>query len=218
MKSRFIYIIFAIMLMLLVSPYLRPIGLIGHLLNTLLVTMIPLSCSFALTGDKKTAIMILLIAAPFVILDGLDYFYPSRLLIVVAYSFATFLYFYIVILLTKRLLDIREVTADLVYCAISIYLLIGVGWAGLYTIVEGILPGSFSGTLESEDLLYFSFVTLTTLGYGDVLPLSTLGKRLAMLEASMGSIYMTVIVAMIVGRYMSMHSSDGLKSETNYKK
>ena len=218
MKSRFIYIIFAIMLMLLVSPYLRPIGLIGHLLNTLLVTMIPLSCSFALTGDKKTAIIILLIATPFVILDGLDYFFPSRLLIIVAYSFATFLYFYIVILLTKRLLDIREVTADLVYCAISIYLLIGVGWAGLYTIVEGILPGSFSGTLESEDLTYFSFVTLTTLGYGDVLPLSTLGKRLAMLEASMGSIYMTVIVAMIVGRYMSMHLVLDSKNETNSKK
>jgi hypothetical protein len=218
MKSRFIYIIFAIVLVLLVSPFLRPIGLFGHLFNTLLIAMIPLSSGFALTGDKKTAIVILLIAAPFVILDGLNYFSPHRLLIIVAFSFATFLYFYIAILLTKRLLAIRVVTADLIYCAISIYLLIGVGWGGVYTIVEVISPGSFSGTPESGDLLYFSFVTLTTVGYGDVLPLSTLGKRLAMLEAAMGSIYMAVIVAMIVGRYMSMHLESDSKNGTNSKK
>jgi hypothetical protein len=190
----------------------------GHLFNTLLIAMIPLSSSFALTRDKKTAIIILLIATPFVILDGLNYFSPNRFLMIVAFSFATFLYFYIVILLTKRLLAIRVVTADLIYCAISIYLLIGVGWAGVYSIVEGISPGSFSGTLESGDLLYFSFVTLTTVGYGDVLPLSTLGKRLTILEAAMGSIYMAVIVAMIVGRYMSMHLVPDSKNETNAKK
>jgi hypothetical protein len=218
MKSRFIYIIFAIISVLLVSPFLSSIGLFGHLFNTFLITMIPLSSSFALTGDKKTAIIILLIAAPFVILDGLNYFFPNRLLTIVAFSFATFLYFYIAILLTKCLLAIRVVTADLIYCAISIYLLIGVGWSGVYTIVEGISPGSFSGALESGDLLYFSFVTLTTVGYGDVLPLSTLGKRLAILEAAMGSIYMAVIVAMIVGRYMSMNSEPDSKNEINSKK
>jgi 4-hydroxybenzoate polyprenyltransferase len=64
MMSRFIYIIFAIILVLLVSPFLQPIGLFGHFFNTLLIAMIPLSSGFALTGDKKTAIVILLIAAP----------------------------------------------------------------------------------------------------------------------------------------------------------
>jgi hypothetical protein len=93
MKSRFIYIIFAIISVLLVSPFLRPFGLFGHLFNTLLVIMIPLSSSFALTRDKKTAIIILLIAAPFVILDGFNYFFPNRLLIIVAFILATFLYF-----------------------------------------------------------------------------------------------------------------------------
>jgi voltage-gated potassium channel Kch len=139
-------------------------------------------------------------------------------LTIVAYSFATTLYFYIAFLLVKNLLSIKVVTADLVFCAISIYLLIGIGWAGIYTVVEGISPGSFTGTSEGGDLLYFSFVTLTTVGYGDVLPLSTLGKRLAIFEAAMGSIYMAVIVAMIVGRYMSMHLEPDSKNETNSKK
>jgi len=218
MKSRFIYIIFAIMLVLLVYPFLRPAGMIGHFFSTLLVAMIPLSSGLALTRDKKTATIILVIATPFVILDGLNFFSPHRLLMIAAFSFATVLYFYIVILLTKCVLAIRKVTVDLIYCAISIYLLIGMGWAGVYTILESISPGSFSGTPESGDLLYFSFVTLTTVGYGDVLPLSVLGKRLAIVEGAMGSIYMAVIVAMIVGRYMAMHSDQDSKSETNSQK
>ena len=179
---------------------------------------VPLSSSLALIRDRKTPIVILLIATPYVILDGLNFYFPHRFLIIVAFSFATVLYIYIVILLTKCILTIRVVTADLIYCAISVYLLIGMGWAGVYTIVEAISPGSFSATPESGDLLYFSFVTLTTVGYGDILPLSVLAKRLAILEGAMGSIYMAVIVAMIVGRYMSMHIESDSKDETNNKK
>jgi hypothetical protein len=213
MKSRFIYIIFAIMLVLLVSPFIRPLGLMGHLCSTLFVAMIPLSSALALTGDRENATIILLIAAPFVILDGLNFFFTSHLLMVVAFSFATALYFYIVFLLVKNLLTIRVVTADMIYCAISIYLLIGIMWAGIYTVVEGISPGSFSATSETVDLLYFSFVTLTTVGFGDVVPLSILGKRLAVFEAAMGSIYMAVIIAMIVGRYMVMQLEQDSESE-----
>ena len=213
MKSRFIYIIFAIVLVLLITPFLRPLGLSGHLFSTLLIAMIPLSSALALSDNRKTTIVILLIAAPFVILEVLNYFFASRLLMIVAIGFATVLYFYIAFLLVKNLLTIKVVTADMIYCAISIYLLIGIGWSGVYTILEGISPGSFSATSEAGDLLYFSFVTLTTVGYGDVLPVSILGKRLAVFEAAMGSIYMAVIIAMIVGRYMSMQIERDSESE-----
>jgi hypothetical protein len=217
MNSRFIYIILAIMLVLLVGPFLRPLGLFGYLFSTLLLAMIPLSSALALTHNRKTTIVILLIAAPFVILDGLNFFFESRLVTIVAISFATVLYFYIAFLCVKNLLSIKVVTGDMIFCAISIYLLIGIGWAGIYTVVEGISPGSFSVAFESGDLLYFSFVTLTTLGYGDVLPLSLLGKRLAVFEAAMGSMYMAVIIAMIVGRYMSMQVEQDSESEISLK-
>jgi voltage-gated potassium channel Kch len=91
-------------------------------------------------------------------------------------------------------------------------------WAGIYTVHEGISPGSFSGLSETTDLLYFSFVTLTTVGFGDVAPISILAKRLAIFEAAMGSIYMAIIIAMIVGRYMSMQVEQDSESETSSKK
>ena len=215
MKSRFIYIILAIVLVMLVNPFIRQTGKIGYFFATMLITMIPLASYHALTEDRKRAITILLIAAPFVILDGINMFFANRYLMVVAYSFATILYFYIVVLLVRNLLSQKIITANLIYCAISIYLLIGIMWAGLYVVLEGISPGSFSGISDTADLVYFSFVTLTTVGFGDVAPLSILVKRLAVFEAAMGGIYMAIIIAMIVGRYMSMQAELDSESETN---
>ena len=215
MKSRFIYIIFAIILVLLVNPFIRPLGLIGHLFSTLILSLIPLASAYTLTEDRKKAIIVLLIAAPFVILEGLNVFFTNRPLMVVAYSFGTILYFYIIVLLVIKLLSIRVITADLIFCAISIYLLIGIMWAGIYRVLEGISPGSFS---ETTDLLYFSFVTLTTVGFGDVAPLSSLSRRLAVFEAAMGNVYVAVIIAMIVGRYMQMQVGQNSENETSSKK
>lgn len=206
------------MLVILVSPYIRHTGPAGHLLTTLLTAMIPLSSFYALTADRKRAFIILFLAAPFVILDPMSLFFSNRYLLLVALSFGTLLYFYIVVLLVRNLLSYRVITADLIYCAIATYFLIGVMWAGIYMVVEGISPGSFSGISEMSDLVYFSFVTLTTVGYGDISPQTILAKRLAIFEAAMGGIYLAVIIAMLVGRYMSMEEEKDIESEFNSKK
>jgi hypothetical protein len=91
-------------------------------------------------------------------------------------------------------------------------------WAGIYVVLEGLSPDSFSGISETSDLLYFSFVTLTTVGFGDVAPLSILSKRLAVFESAMGGIYMAVIIALIVGRYMSLQSRQDPKRDSNLEK
>ncbi len=218
MKSRFLYIILAIMLVILVTPFIRQSGITGHLITTLLAALIPLTSFYALTADRNRAIIILFIAAPFVILDGMSMFFTNRYLMIASISFGTILYFYIIILLVINLLSYRVVTADLIYCAISTYFLIGVMWAGIYFVLEGISPGSFSGISETADLLYFSFVTLTTVGFGDITPQSVLGKRLAVFEAAMGGIYLAVIIAMIVGRYMTMQAEQDSESDLNSKK
>ncbi len=170
MKSRFIYIILSIMLVILVSPYIRYTGKTGHIITTLLAAMIPLASFYALIADRKRAIIILFLAAPFVILDGMSMFFANSYLLIAAMSFGIILYFYIVVLLVSNLLSYRVITADLIYCAISTYFLIGIMWAGIYTVLEGIYPGSFSGISEAGDLLYFSFVTLTTVGFSEITP------------------------------------------------
>jgi hypothetical protein len=206
------------MVVILLTPFIRNAGKGYHLLTTLFAAMIPLTSFYALTADRDRAIIILVIAAPFVIFDGVNLFLPNRYLMSASIGFGTILYGYIIFLLVRNLLSYRFVSADLIYCAIATYLLIGIMWSGVYMALEELVPGSFSTISEKADLLYFSFATLTTVGFGDITPQSILGKRLSVFEAAMGDIYLAVIVAMIVGRYMTMQFEQNIESEIKHRK
>jgi len=114
-------------------------------------------------------------------------------------------------LLVAILFTIQQVAigTDRIVGAICIYLLLGVIWAMTYTLVDLVSPGSFAGfspTTEQgwdSEWLYFSFVTMTTLGYGDILPVSATSRGLAYMQAVVGQFYIAVLVAGLVGAYVS---------------
>ena len=104
------------------------------------------------------------------------------------------------------------VTRESVAGAICAYLFIGLMWAEVYSIIEIVSPGSFSsgavGTagiasarMQVSHFTYFSFVTMTTLGYGDVTPVSRPAQTLATLEAIIGQMYVAVLIARLVTVY-----------------
>jgi Ion channel len=86
--------------------------------------------------------------------------------------------------------------------AIAVYLLFGIGWAHAYHIAAALVPGSFnysSGELSTvQDWAYYSFVTLTTLGYGDITPVRPIARNLAVTEALAGQLYLAVMLARLV--------------------
>ena len=93
-----------------------------------------------------------------------------------------------------------------VFGAVCVYLLIGLSWAILFGLVDR-FPGedSFRGLDGAPGTyLYFSFVTLTTLGYGDIVPLSAAARTLVALEATLGQLYLAILVAALVGRLGSV--------------
>ena len=101
------------------------------------------------------------------------------------------------------------VDADRLMGSLCVYMLLGMLWAVYYALVEMIDPGAFHYAVPTADIqpashfLYYSFVTLTTLGYGDVVPVSPLVRTPAYLEAVVGQVYLTVLVASLVGRHVS---------------
>lgn len=100
-----------------------------------------------------------------------------------------------------------RVTLDVVRGGISVYLLIGYVWALLYGIVAALDAEAFSQPLLLQNsyikAFYFSFTTLTTLGYGDILPKSEIALVLTNLEAIVGQMYSTVFITILVGGYLS---------------
>ncbi|MEL6224462.1 MAG: potassium channel family protein [Cyanobacteria bacterium J06627_8] len=105
-----------------------------------------------------------------------------------------------------------RVTLDTVQGGISIYLLIGYVWALFYSMISTLDADAFSQSLLARGYflqsLYFSFTTLTTLGYGDIVPVSDVALVFSNLEAIMGQMYSTVFIAILVGGYLAQHSNN----------
>ena len=110
---------------------------------------------------------------------------------------------------TKALFEQEDADTNLILAAVVVYLLAAVTFAQVFEILELIQPGSFSGVPDGghprelgNALLYFSFVCITTMGYGDILPVSELARPLAVLEGVFGTLYLAVMIARLVGLHI----------------
>lgn len=132
----------------------------------------------------------------------------SWLIIISLISILGFLMTAIVFTFRKIAMD-TEISANRIIGAISVYLLLGVLWAVAYTLVELSSPGSISGfdvgasSQWNSNWLYFSFVTMTTLGYGDIAPVSAIARVMAYMQAVFGQFYIAILVAGLVSAYIS---------------
>ncbi len=109
----------------------------------------------------------------------------------------------------------NDINPNRIVGAICIYLLLGVMWSIAYSVLEYLQPGSFKGLTElampawNPDWIYFSFVTITTLGYGDITPLTQTARSLSFAEAIVGQFYIAVLVAGLVSAYISAKQGSG---------
>jgi len=115
------------------------------------------------------------------------------------------------IYVSKSLLKNNEVDIDTVISAISGYILIGLSFGILFYILEVSISGNYSGAgsdLTYFGAIYFSFVTMSTLGYGDILPISEAARSLVIITTLVGQFYMAIIVGIIVGKFISSRKNN----------
>jgi hypothetical protein len=130
--------------------------------------------------------------------------FPNRLLSGLHWGFLAAFFALTAVGLFAYLTNSPSIGRAHLYTAISIYLLIGYTWAALYYAWDVFYPGSIQlsqATNHQSELLYFSFVTLSTIGYGDVVPLSGEARMLAVLEGVTGVLYIAVTVGVLVSSY-----------------
>lgn len=132
-------------------------------------------------------------------------FVPGRIPIVLGGLLAIATLVFICYVLLSRIVKHPVVTSATISASLVVYLMLGVIWAQAYRLVEHSRPGSFSGIAEGtvaelqRDLFYFSYVTLTTLGFGDISPVGAEARSLVITEAIVGQLYLVVLVAGVVG-------------------
>ena len=161
-------------------------------------------------------LLVLAVGLPGLALSGLGVSLGNANLVAVGLVLSGIQVGIIVVGIVRGILTLRDVSANAVLSAACGYLLLGLLWSAVYGLTEIAFTGSFTdqgrAIREIDDplreMVYYSYVTLTTLGYGDVVPQLPMARSLAVLEAVSGQLYMAILVAGLVGRYASQKRSD----------
>lgn len=183
----------------------------GHLATNGCVVLLIGTCVAAACSRPRSRLMALLFGLPIMAVTGWSLFewpHPSHATFVLQRSSMTVFLAFTTISILLDLIDRRQITRDTFVGAFCGYLLLGVIWTELYCWIDLVSPNSFSeptpvdaGTaIEARwgQMQYFSFMTLSTLGYGDVLPITPLTRLLACMEAICGQFYLAILVAGLV--------------------
>ncbi len=209
-RFSFSQFLIAIAALFLTAPY---VSTLPHapLIQTSLMTVVMFSALIAIGGRRRSLVIAVLLAIPAFVAKWLYHFLPSSFPHVVGFMAETLFVSFVVFRLLRFILRMPEVNFETICAAISAYLMIGVLWGLIYAFVENMHPGSFVFTvghatdrrMSGMNGIYFSFVTLATVGYGDIIPLSPMARTLAVIEAMCGMFYITVLIARLVAVYSS---------------
>ena len=189
------------------------------LIKNILFTAIVIFGTFSLDFIKRAKKILIASGTATICLNWLDHLFPSHVLDLV-FSFSFFFFnLFIVVFMVRYIAQSKKVNFTIILNSINCYLLIGMLGSVLLAMSEilqkflyHIDTGAIifaGGTAQGyHDFLYFSFVTLTTLGYGDVTPVSAFAKSATIVIAVTGQLYLTILIAMLVGKYLSRTETD----------
>jgi len=217
-RGRFSYLFFAQVLLLILFPYVETPGLPTVLFRLLGVSAF-LSCVYALSEKHAHWITALALAIPAGILNAIYAFRPSAGLAVPTLICTLLFLIFTLAFLLRAVIKAEKVTHDTIYGAISVYLMMAIVWGAAYMLLETTQPTAFSMDIarhgnrgmDWSDCVFYSFVTLTTIGYGDIVPITAQARSLSILEAVSGTLYVAVLIARFVGVYSATKTQHRLK-------
>jgi voltage-gated potassium channel len=208
-KGRFMRLLVLLLGLLVLSPLFEEFFKL-RILEGLFFTAIFIYSAYSFSRSKALAAAVSL-AVPTIAFFWLKPFFSAQWLeISGGLCGAAFMAIIIAAILHHVFLQ-QDVSVDLIAGAIVAYLLMALMWSMVYGVLETSHPGSFNlptGTSQTPPALfrYFSFVTITTVGYGDITPVTPTARAFANLEAVVGQLYLVILVSWLVGMYVSQKS------------
>ena len=220
-ERRHLLLLISILLLFTVSPFIVTLRH-GLLILNIVGATVVVAGSFALSERKQLFRTAIILSAISIVGTVLLLAFPQHWTVLVSHSSIILLVAFFFGAILAYVLRSGRVTSDKIFGAICVYLLLGFAWGYTYALLDEIQPGSFAALTETArndyvarvmQLRYFSFMTLTTVGYGDILPRSAAARTRAALEAVMGQIYLAVLVARLVGLHIVHGNSSRSRDE-----
>lgn len=214
------HILFVVALLICWVPVARTVPGAGPILEGLLYVGL-FAGIYAVSERRRQMVIAIALATATGVVRLIMLIEHNPALAPVASTLSLVFFAYIAAVILGAVFRAPRVDTQTIIGAITVYVLAGISFAMAYMAIEQISPGNFivstgepmydfeqhgSGTIAS--FIYFSFVTLSTLGYGDIQPVSNIVRHLAMTEAVVGQLYIAVLIARLVGLKIS-HDSLG---------
>jgi hypothetical protein len=188
----------------------------GDIIVSILLSLVLISAVLAVSNRRSTLVVAVLLATPAIIARWIDHFRPHLVPPAVFLIAGLVLVAFVVINLLRFVLRAPSVSIEVLCASISAYLLLGLAWTMAYWLVDQLTPGgafSFNTNAGPRSMngftgFYFSFITLSTVGYGDITPVSRIARWLAAMEAMTGLLYVAILIARLVALYSTPKSRD----------
>ncbi|MCH8073099.1 MAG: two pore domain potassium channel family protein [Proteobacteria bacterium] len=210
MKNNFSYLLVALLILIIGVPVAYDLELISLPLSKVLGISSLLAIGVgSLRGAGRLFHVAIFLVVAGIILNILSVALDNDALHIIS-QLTLFVFLLLTTFNTLRKVAVgNDISLNRIVGAVCVYLLLGVMWSIAYSVLEYSQPGSFKGLTElaspawNPDWIYFSFVTITTLGYGDITPLTQTARSLTFSEAIVGQFYIAVLVAGLVSAYIS---------------
>jgi hypothetical protein len=217
-RNRFVILFFTLLFFILTVPIINHLeGILLRalppLLEGLAFVVVLIEALVSVSTRRAHRFIGLSLGLPAVLMGAMPALFDSLGVELLRHLFAVAFLSYVIGLLVIFIFNRQRVTFNTVCASLCIYLLLGLVFALAYSVVDLLISDSFRLTVansvsppftrfgkgSSTPVLYFSFTTLTTLGYGDIVPTSPIARALTSIEAITGQVYLAVLVARLVG-------------------
>lgn len=203
-------LLLALGLLMLTAPFVQDLPN-GDLVEAILLSLVMISAVFAVGGRRRSFIVALVLMVPTLAGKWINHCRPDLLHPAVFLTAAVCFFGFVVARLLAFIVRAPRVDANVLCAGVSGFLLLGVVWTTMYLAVAQLSPGAFNlpsaagapAALDPSSAFYFSFITLCTVGYGDITPVSRVARMLTVIEAITGMFYMAVLISRLVSMYAS---------------
>ncbi len=170
---------------------------------------------FSILSIKDTRDKFLNLPLIVIILTWVSEFLDFPILTEISITASVIFFFYIIIFLVIRVASSKKVGSLEFLESINVYLLLGIAASLVFSLVYSSNHDAYNPPGEilnsHADFIYYSFVTMTTLGYGDITPSDSLARSISIFFSVAGQLYLTMIIAMLVGKYIGQQTIDDMK-------
>lgn len=208
------HLVFTLVAMFILLPFVDALAW-GNFIEGIVFTIVLIAAVSAIGGRRRTLVLAILLVAPALIFRWLSHIWPVSVPLELSLVASTIFVLYVISHLFHYVMVAPSVNEEVLYAAVAVYLLIAVAWSFVFRLVAHLDPNAFAFTvpqatgnaMQGFTAMYYSVGSLSSVSFGDIIPVSNVARMLVLLEAVVGLFYMTIMIARLVSLYTSSAES-----------